>query len=77
MLHHPKHHAPLTLSIGTPDIAAGGVLEQIVDGQLQPLAFFSRKLRKPETKYRAFDRELLAMNLASVISTTSWKGVTL
>ena len=36
----------------------------MVDGQLQPLAFFSRKLRKQETKYSAFDRELLVMHLA-------------
>ena len=64
MLHHPKHHAPLTLSVDASDIAVGGILQQIVDGQLQPLAFFSRKLRKPETKYSAFDRELLAMHLA-------------
>ena len=64
MLHHPKYHTPLTLSVDASDIAVGGVLQQIVDGQSQPLAFFSRKLRKPETIYRAFDRELLAMHLA-------------
>ena len=64
MLHLPKHHAPLTLSVDASDIAVGGVLQQIVDGQLQPLAFFSRKLRKPKTKYSTFDRELLAMHLA-------------
>ena len=64
MLHHPKHCAPLTLSVDASDIAVGGVLQQIVDGQLQPPTFFSRKLRKPETKYSAFDRELLAMHLS-------------
>ena len=61
MLHHSKHHAPLTLSVDASHI--GGVLQQIVDGQLQPLAFFSRKLGKPETKYSAFDRESLVMHL--------------
>ena len=64
MLCHPKHHAPLTLSVDALDIPVGGVLQQIVDGQLQPLALFRRKLRKPETKHSAFDRELLAMHLA-------------
>ena len=64
MLHHSKHYASLTLSVDASDIAVGGVLQQIVDAQLQPLAFFSRKLRKPETKYNPFDRELLAMHLA-------------
>ena len=28
-----------------------------------PLAFFSKKLRQPEKKYSAFDRELLALYL--------------
>ena len=64
MLYHLKHHALLTLSVDASDIAVGGVLQQIIDGQLQPLAFFRRKLRKPETKYSVFDRELLAMHLA-------------
>ena len=49
MLHHPKHHAILTLSVDASDIAVGCILQQIVDGQLQPLAFFSRKFRKPNT----------------------------
>ena len=33
MLHHRKHHAPLTLSVDASDIAVGGVLQQMVDGQ--------------------------------------------
>ena len=40
------------------------MLEQLIDNVWQPLAFFSRQLRKPETKYSAFDRELLAAYLA-------------
>ena len=42
----------------------GGVLQQQVRGEWQPLAFFSKQLRKPELKYSAFDRELLAIYLA-------------
>jgi len=40
------------------------VLENFVEGSWQPLAFFSRQLRKPECKYSVFDRELLALFLA-------------
>ena len=75
MLRHPEHHTPLTLNVDASDIAVGGILRQMVDGQLQPLAFFSRKLRKPNTV-------LLIVNCwrciwPSVISATSWMGVTL
>lgn len=44
-------------------MACGAVLEQLVDGSLQTLAFFSRRLRPAETHYSTFDRELLAIYL--------------
>ena len=44
--------------------AVGGILEQHIDGPWKPLAFFSRKLRPPEVKYSAFDRELLGIYLS-------------
>ena len=64
LLHHPQKHASLALTVDASSIAVGGVLEQLIDNVWQPLAFFSRQLRKPETKYSAFDRELLAAYLA-------------
>ncbi|GFU76554.1 retrovirus-related Pol polyprotein from transposon 17.6 [Trichonephila clavipes] len=39
----------------------GGALHQVVDSELQPLAFFSRKLTSSEKSYSAYDRELLAI----------------
>jgi cleavage and polyadenylation specificity factor subunit 1 len=39
----------------------GAVLQQRVDNAWQPLAFFSRKLNPAESKYSAYDRELLAV----------------
>ena len=62
MLSHPQTSAPTSLTVDASDIAIGGVLEQNIDGQWQPLAFFSRQLRPPEQKYSAFDRELLAVH---------------
>ena len=41
----------------------GAVLQQRVDDKWIPLGFFSKKLRPPERKYSAFDRELLALYL--------------
>ena len=64
LLHLPQKHAPLALTVDASSIAVGGVLEQLIDKIWQPLAFFSRQLRKPETKYSAFDRKLLAVYLA-------------
>jgi cleavage and polyadenylation specificity factor subunit 1 len=43
------------------DFAIGAVFQQRVDGALQPLDFFSKKMNSAERKYSAFDRELLAI----------------
>lgn len=64
MLVHPETNAPIALTVDASDFAVGGVLEQLVAGEWKPLAFFSRKLRSPESRYSAFDRELLALYLA-------------
>ena len=57
----PAPGAPLTLSTDASDIAIGGVLEQVIHGTPQPIAFFSRKLSPAESRYSTFDRELLAV----------------
>ncbi|GFW89804.1 transposon Ty3-G Gag-Pol polyprotein [Trichonephila clavipes] len=59
LLAHPSPSAPLALHAS--DYAIGGALHQVVDSELQPLAFFSRKLTSSEKSYSAYDRELLAM----------------
>ncbi|GFY11876.1 hypothetical protein TNCV_4973761 [Trichonephila clavipes] len=60
-LAHPSPSAPLALHVDASDYAIGGALHQVVDSELQPLAFFSRKLTSSEKSYSAYDRELLAM----------------
>ena len=37
------------------------MLQQCIDGVWQPLSIFSKKLAPAETRYSAFDRELLAV----------------
>ena len=63
-LHYPDNLLPFTLTTDASDIAAGAVLHQMKDGIARPIEFFSRKFSIPETKYSAFDRELLAIFLS-------------
>lgn len=42
----------------------GAALEQVVDDKRKSLGFFSRKLTPAQTKYSAYDRELLAIYTA-------------
>ena len=64
LLHCPKRSALTAITVDASYVAIGAVLEQFTEGAWQPLEFFSRMLRKLETKYSAFDRELLAIHLA-------------
>ncbi|GFU37442.1 retrovirus-related Pol polyprotein from transposon opus [Trichonephila clavipes] len=61
LLAHPAPSAPLALHVDASNYAIGGALHQVVDSELQPLAFFSRKLTSSEKSYSAYDRELLAI----------------
>ncbi|GFX56941.1 hypothetical protein TNCV_3701061 [Trichonephila clavipes] len=61
LLAHSSPSAPLALHVDASDYAIGGALHQVVDSELQPLAFFSRKLTSSEKSYSAYDRELLAI----------------
>ncbi|GFW43654.1 hypothetical protein TNCV_4770031 [Trichonephila clavipes] len=63
LLAHPSPSAPLALHVDASNYAIGA-LHQVVDSELQPLAFFSRKLTSSEKSYSAYDRELLAIYLA-------------
>ena len=63
LLAHPKPDAPLCIMVDASDVAVGGVLQQQVDGDWQPIAFFSKRLQPAETRYSTFGRELLAVYL--------------
>lgn len=64
LLHHPSTNVQTALTTDASQTAVGAVLEQLIDNQWRPLAFFSKKLHPAEVKYSTFDRELLAMYLA-------------
>nr|CAB3249677.1 uncharacterized protein zf(cchc)-26 [Phallusia mammillata] len=64
LLHHPLPDAPTAVTSDASQHSIGAVLQQFINNAWRPLAFFSKRLRPPELKYSAFDRELLALHLA-------------
>ena len=48
LLVHPQPDAPINVMMDTSDITIGGVLQQFLDGQWCPLAYFSRRLSSTE-----------------------------
>ena len=64
MLVHPAMCAPTCLATDASATAAGAVLQQYINGQWQPLAFFSKRFSESQKNYSTFGRELLAMYLA-------------
>ena len=48
MLTHTHKNAPTALTMDASDQAVGAVLQQLVHGAWQLLAFFSKQLRRPE-----------------------------
>ena len=49
------------ITVDASDIAIDAALEQVIEGDVNPLAFFLRKLTATQTRYSTFDRELLAV----------------
>ena len=64
LLVHPIPDAPTCIVTDASDTAVGAVLQQLIGEDWSPIAFFSKKLQPSETRYSAFDRELLAAYLA-------------
>ena len=58
MLAHPVRGAELQLVTDASEKAIGAVIQQVVHGQVQPLAFFSRRTTGPESRYSTYDLEL-------------------
>ena len=65
LLAFPAPNAQLILTTDASNVSVGAVLEQRIDGRTTPIAFFSKKLSDAEKRYSTFDRELLAVYLAT------------
>ena len=61
LLFHPVADAELQVHTDASTRAIAGAIHQVVGGHLQPLGFFSRRTSQAESKYSAYNLELLAV----------------
>ena len=64
LLSYPTPDAPTNIMTDASNTAVCAVLQQMIDNNWRPIAFFSKTLKPQETRYSTFDRELLAVYLA-------------
>ena len=63
-LHYPKPDSETCIVTDASNVAVGGVLQNKINDEWKPIAFFSRKLTAAEKNYSTFGRELLAIYLS-------------
>ena len=63
LLTFPRPDTPAGITTDASDHAVSGVLEQFVDADWRPTAFFSHNLMPAETCSSTLDKELLAIYL--------------
>ena len=61
LLFHQLTDAELRVNTDASTRAIAGAIHQVVGGRLQPLGFFSRRTSPAESRYSAYDLELLAI----------------
>ena len=66
MLNHPLPVAQLLLRTDASEKAIAGTIHQVIEGEEQPLAYYSRRTTSAESRYSAYDLELLAVYSAVV-----------
>ena len=59
VLKMPNFERPFVVTTDASLVSVGAILEQDSGQGLQPVAFESRKLNPSETRYSAYERELL------------------
>lgn len=66
LLVHPRENTEYSICTDASDIAIGAVLQQLdpISNEWEPLGFYSKRLTPTQTKYSAFDRELLGIYLS-------------
>lgn len=64
LLTHPDPNAQLGLFTDASNTSVGACLQQLVNNEWEPLAFFSQKLTTRQVEWPAYYRELLAVYLA-------------
>jgi RNase H-like domain found in reverse transcriptase/Reverse transcriptase (RNA-dependent DNA polymerase)/Integrase zinc binding domain/gag-polyprotein putative aspartyl protease len=61
MMYHPDFRYPFHVFSDASIRAIGGVLIQIIDGEIHPIAFTARKLIPAEVNYTTTEQEMLAL----------------
>ena len=61
LLSFVSDNAPLRLTCDASGVAIGGVLEQIIDDEPRPIAFYSEKLKGSQLNWATYDKELYAL----------------
>ena len=64
ILSFPNRGLETILVCDASDVAVGSALNQVIDGELRLIVFFSKTLTKTQKNYSVFDRELLSIFLA-------------
>ena len=59
--HMPDFDRPFVVTTNASAVAVGAILEQDLGQGLQPVVFESQKLNPAETRYSAYERELLGI----------------
>lgn len=60
-LAHPIPDAKLVLHVDASNFSVGAAIHHVVDGQLEPLGFYSKRMTDTQKRYSTYDRELLAI----------------
>ena len=61
VLHMPDFELPFVVTTDASLVSVGAILEQDFGNGMQPVAFASKKLNPAETRYSAYERELLGI----------------
>jgi len=75
MLVHPNPGAPLSIYSDASEIAVGAILQQKVDGQWEPLGFFSKQLASPRQSTVLLTESYWPCIWQCDTFDSSWKGV--
>lgn len=61
VLHAPHPTAEFVVTTDASNLAMGGIVSQLVDGELRTIGHWSRLLRGPEVRYPTHEKELFAI----------------
>lgn len=61
MLAHPSPNAHSVLHVDASNFCVGAAIHEFIDGKLNPLGFFSKRMADSQKKQSTYNRELLAM----------------